>query len=71
MAFVFLFIWMFLPSVILAQQDSPVRINEIAWMGSFVDGVDVNQHWRYEWLELFNTKDADISLAGWSIELSR
>ena len=71
MAFVFLFVWIFLPSVVLAKQDPTVLINEIAWMGSSVDGAEANQHWRYEWLELFNAKDVSISLVGWSIELAR
>ena len=31
-----------------------VIINEIAWMGVPVDGVDERQWWRYEFLELFN-----------------
>ena len=27
--------------------------------------------WRYEWLELQNTKESSITLDGWSIELYR
>lgn len=45
-------------------------INEIAWMGSLVEGVDSGQEWRYEWIELFNEGDT-IVLDGWSIELYR
>ncbi len=60
------FLFLLLPSFALAQ---PV-INEIAWMGSLVDGVDSRQEWRYEWIELFNTGNA-VSLDGWFIELSR
>lgn len=71
MVFVLLLVWIFLPSTLFAQQNPPVLINEIAWMGSFVDEVDVNQYWRYEWLELHNTKDVSFTLDGWSIELYR
>jgi len=34
------------PSFVAAQ----VIINEIAWMGTPVDGVDAKQHWRQEWV---------------------
>jgi hypothetical protein len=44
-----------------------VLINEIAWMGSSVDEVNANQHWRYEWIELY-TEEA-TNLDGWHIEL--
>ncbi|MCH7828704.1 lamin tail domain-containing protein [Patescibacteria group bacterium] len=71
MAFMILLVLLFLPSVVLAQQDSSVLINEIAWMGSSVDGVDANQYWRYEWLELHNTKDVPFLLDGWNVELYR
>jgi len=27
-----------------------VIINEIAWMGTPVEGVDAKQYWRYEWV---------------------
>ncbi|MFW6135661.1 MAG: lamin tail domain-containing protein [Chloroflexota bacterium] len=37
-----------------------VVINEVAWMGTVADYYD-------EWLELYNTSDVDIDLAGWSI----
>lgn len=48
-----------------------VKINEIAWMGTKIDSVDSGEWWRHEWLELFNDGSENISLAGWSIELSR
>lgn len=48
-----------------------VVINEIAWMGTPVEGVDSRQEWRYEWLELYNASASDMSLSGWSIELYR
>lgn len=57
---------MIFPSFIFAQ---PV-INEIAWMGTLVDGVDSGQEWRYEWIELFNESNT-VVLDGWSIELYR
>lgn len=71
MAFIFFFVWIFLPSAVFAQQPPLVLINEVAWMGSFVDEVDANQYWRYEWLELYNAKDVSFKVAGWSIELYR
>lgn len=40
-------------------------------MGTPVPGVDPGQHWRYEWLELYNEQDSPVSLEGWSIELYR
>jgi len=61
------FIW---PKISLA--DTPtVAINEIAWMGATVDGIDSKDWWRYEWLELYNNTDQPISLEGWKIELYR
>jgi len=54
-----------------AEENATVVINEIAWMGSSVNGVDANQYWRYEWLELYNTKDISFKLEGWNIELYR
>jgi len=29
-----------------------VVINEIAWMGTPVEGIDGKQWWRHEWIEL-------------------
>lgn len=69
MVSVLLFVWMFLPGVVTAQELPSVVINEIAWMGSSVDGVAPNQHWRYEWLELYNTKNVPFLLDGWNVEL--
>ncbi|MBI2453002.1 MAG: lamin tail domain-containing protein [Parcubacteria group bacterium] len=63
-----LLLLLLVPGIVLAQ---PVVINEIAWMGSPVDGVAENQWWRYEWLELFNARDVSVLLDGWSIELRR
>ena len=37
---------LFAPSFAVGQ----VVINEIAWMGTPVEGVDAKQHWRYEWV---------------------
>lgn len=59
-----------LPFVVVARTED-VIINEIAWMGSKIEGVDPRQWWRYEWLELFNTKDNPLRIHGWKIELSR
>jgi hypothetical protein len=53
------------PSVSFAQ----VIINEIAWMGIPIDGVDEKQWWRYEFLELYNAGEQEVSLQGWKVEL--
>ena len=46
-------------------------MNEIAWMGVPVEGVDQNQWWRYEWIELYNPTDQAVGLEGWVLELWR
>jgi len=51
------------------QQARQVIINEIAWMGTPVEGIDARQHWRQEWIELFNSGEQVVSLQGWRIEL--
>lgn len=55
----------FTPSLASAQ----VVLNEIAWMGTPVEGVEAKQWWRYEWVELFNTGEEDVSLNGWAVQL--
>ena len=40
-----------------------VVINEVAWMGTAASGTD-------EWIELYNTTDQDINLAGWTLTSS-
>ena len=45
-SFLTLFIW--IPSFVTAQ----VIVNEIAWMGTPVEGVEAKQWWRYEWFIL-------------------
>lgn len=69
----FLFLILFLPGLVAAEEQQPqeVVINEIAWMGTPVEGVDSRQHWRYEWVELFNSTERNISLDGWALEFSR
>ena len=47
----------------------PVVINEIAWMGTEIEGVESKNWWRYEWLELYNNTNQDIDLEGWINEL--
>src|SRR3989344_2551868 len=54
-----------------AQNPFGVIINEVAWMGTSIAGVESKNWWRYEWLELYNQKDESISLVGWKIELWR
>ena len=47
-----------------------VIINEIAWMGTPVEGVDAKQWWRYEWLELYNSSQEPVSTNGWILQVS-
>lgn len=54
-----------IPSFAFAQ----VVINEIAWVGIPIEGVDEKQWWRYEFLELYNAGEQDVSLQGWKVEL--
>jgi len=61
----FIIFFLILPSLASAQ----VVINEIAWMGTPVEGVDAKQWWRYEWIELFNSGEKIALLQGWRIEL--
>lgn len=67
---VLLIIGIVTPLPLQAQSMAPV-INEIAWMGTEVAGVDASQQWRYEWIELYNPTEQSISLDGWSLELHR
>ena len=59
------FICLLIPAGVFAQ----VIINEIAWMGIPVEGVNSKQWWRYEFFELYNAGDQDVSLQGWKVEL--
>lgn len=61
-----LVVFLFVPFVASAN----VIINEIAWMGTKMEGIDPGSWWRYEWLELYNSGEP-ISLDGWKIELYR
>ena len=45
-----------------------VIINEIAWMGTPVEGVDTKQYWRYEWVELYNSTNESVSVNGWILQ---
>lgn len=63
-----MFVFLFLPLSAFAQS---IVINEIAWMGTPVVGVEEKQWWRYEWLELYNTKVEPLQIDGWSVELYR
>lgn len=63
---VLLFLMFFLPGFAFAQT---IVINEIAWMGVPLEGVDERQWWRYEWIELFNGGDQAVSLQAWRLEL--
>lgn len=48
-----------------------IVINEIAWMGTKINGVESKNWWRYEWFELYNNTNQNISLDGWKAELYR
>jgi hypothetical protein len=54
-----------------ASNPLDVVINEIAWMGSEVQGIEQKNWWRYEWLELYNNTPLPIQLDGWKLELYR
>jgi hypothetical protein len=62
------FTFLFLPLSAFAQS---ILINEIAWMGTPIQGVEEKQWWRYEWLELYNNADTVGMLDGWMLELYR
>ena len=52
--------------------ESRIIINEIAWMGTPIEEVAAKQHWRHEWIELFNASESNaIDVSGWTIELYR
>ena len=48
---------------LLAVDNSPVVINEIAWMGTNISA-------NSEWLELYNNTNSDIDLSGWTLSAS-
>jgi hypothetical protein len=54
-----------------AVEPLSVVINEIAWMGDKVEGVESKNWWRYEWLDLYNNTQNLVSLDGWKLELYR
>lgn len=64
-----LILFSFFPFFTRGADFSNVVINEIAWMGTKVEGVESKNWWRYEWLELYNNTDGSISLDGWKVEL--
>jgi hypothetical protein len=68
MRILLVFVFLFFPFSVFGQF---VVINEIAWMGTPAQGVEEKQWWRYEWLELYNTKDQPLQIDAWTIELSR
>ncbi len=59
------------PFFLKAANPLEVVINEIAWTGTQVEGVESKNWWRYEWLELYNNTSQVIPLAGWQLELWR
>ena len=62
-SFFFLF-----PLSVLGGNPLDVVINEIAWMGTQVEGVESKNWWRYEWVELYNNTNQIIDLSNWEIE---
>jgi len=68
----FIFLSLFLiPVNVFGTNSLDVVINEMAWMGTKVEGVESKNWWRYEWLELYNNTQNPILLDGWKIELYR
>lgn len=61
----------FISAPLLILCEAKVVINEIAWMGSKVEGIDPRNWWRYEWLELYNPTENPICLEGYKIEFYR
>jgi len=57
----------FVPKIVFGN----VVINEIAWMGTPVQGIESKDWWRYEWLELYNNDGNPVVIDGWRIELYR
>jgi len=73
---IILFIILFLAAPLFATAQArldsarQVIINEIAWMGTPVEGVDEKQWWRYEWVELYNPTNESVSVNGWTLQAS-
>ncbi|MFH1036737.1 MAG: lamin tail domain-containing protein [Patescibacteria group bacterium] len=65
-----LFSLLFSPLSSQASLPQGVAINEIAWMGAKIDGVEPKNWWRYEWFEIYNSTKADIPLDDWEIAVS-
>jgi len=59
----------FIPFLAQAADPLDLVINEIAWMGTKIEGIESKNWWRYEWLEFYNNTGNKISLSGWKIEL--
>lgn len=68
---IFLLLFYSIPLESFAINAPNVVINEIAWMGTNIEGVESKNLWRYEWLELHNNTPNIISLDNWKIELYR
>ena len=49
------------PFLIKAASPLDIVINEVAWMGQSASA-------KNEWIELYNNKDIEIDISGWSIE---
>jgi len=64
-------LFLFLSHFSKAASAPEIIINEIAWMGTQVEGIESKNWWRYEWLELYNNTEKVISLNNWKIELYR
>lgn len=59
-AFIFS-VLLFFPVFVFAENNPPVIINEIAWMGTINSAND-------EWIELFNNASDAINLNGWALK---
>ncbi len=63
----FLFLGLLLSAPFLAS--AAVVINEIAWMGSNVDGIESTKWQYYEWIELYNSGNNPVDLTGWILSI--
>lgn len=66
--FFFSLLFLLVPFSFIYPASSPVIINEIAWMGSRIEGIDPKSWWQYEWLELYNNTNQEVKISGWKIE---
>lgn len=64
----FLLLFYLTPSISLAANSLDVVINEVAWMGTKIEGIESKNWWRYEWIEIYNARGQETDISGWKIE---